>query len=218
MWRYLAVWIALAIVAVGSSAAGQQVVAEPAPVRFEPPLAGSYSLPRILQVDDYSLLDPRGQPAPLLGLAEGELALVSFVYLSCGEACPMATASLHRLDRALAEDSSLAGRVQLVSVSFDPQRDTPDKLAALERSVAPRARWRFLTARNPAEIVPVLADFGQDAVRIPNERDPAQQRLRHVLKLFLVDSSGGVRNIYSTGTLDLRLILGDLRTLLGAHS
>lgn len=211
-------WAVLAIVAVGASAAAQQVVDVPVPGRFQPPLPGSYSLPPILQVDDHQLLDPRGEPALLLGLPKGELALVSFVYLSCGDACPMATGSLHQLDRILAKDSSLADRVRLVTVSFDPKRDTPESLAALERGIAPRSRWRFLTAASPSEIAPVLADFGQDAIRIPGEGDPAEQRLRHVLKLFLVDASGAVRNIYSTGTLDLRLILGDLRTLLGAHS
>jgi hypothetical protein len=37
-----------------------------------------------------------------------------------------------------------------------------------------------------------------------------------VLKIFLVDDAGRVRNIYSTGFLDVRLLLADLETLLGA--
>ena len=80
--------------------------------------------------------------------------------------------------------------------------DPPARMAALRRSLAPRGRWRFVTAPSEAAIAPVLADFGQDA-------SPS-----HVLKLFLVDDSGQVRNVYSTGFLDVRLLLGDLETLL----
>lgn len=185
---------------------------------FEPPLPGSYALPTILRVDDHLLLAPDGQLVPMLGLAPGEVALVSFVYLSCGEACPMATATLQALDLLLAKDRALADRVQLVTVSFDPVRDTPEALGRLEASLHPKGRWRFLTSSAPAEIAPVLADFGQDAVWIPAQEGHPPARLRHVLKLFLVDADGNVRNIYSTGMMDTRLVLGDLKTVLGGHA
>jgi cytochrome oxidase Cu insertion factor (SCO1/SenC/PrrC family) len=171
--------------------------------RFEAPAAGSYELPPILAVDEHRLLDEQGRPAPLLGLAPGEAALVSFVFLSCPDACPAATAALASLDAQLAERPALAKRVQLVTVSFDPANDPPERMAALRASLAPHGRWRFVTAADEAAIEPVLADFGQDA------------RPSHVLKIFLVDGAGRVRNIYSTGFLDVRLMLADLETVLG---
>jgi cytochrome oxidase Cu insertion factor (SCO1/SenC/PrrC family) len=154
--------------------------------------------------------------APLLRLKRGELALISFVYLQCGETCPLATAMLHRLDGELAQDPALAQRVELVTVSFDPQRDTPQQMRALRERLAPRGRWRFLTAASASALRPVLADFGQDAVWIPGGEN-APDSLRHVLKVFVVDSEGAVRQIYSTGFLDVRLVLADLRTLLLAR-
>ena len=171
--------------------------------RFEAPAPGSYELPPITRVSEHRLLDEAGRDTKLLGLAPGEAALVSFVYLGCPDACPAVTALLARLDAELAQRPVLGRRVQLVTVSFDPANDPPEHMAALRRSLAPRGRWRFLTARAEAAIAPVLADFGQDA-------SPS-----HVLKLFLVDDSGQVRNIYSTGFLDVRLLLADLETLLG---
>ena len=219
-------WIPLALALVvgpasvtAADAAGDTTHGAPASRKelFEPPPPGSYSLPEILRVDDHELLGSDGERHPLLGLSEGEVALVSFVYLSCGEACPLATATLHRLDRALAADESLSSRVQLVSVSFDPERDTPEVLAELRSRLEPKGRWRFLTADSPAQIAPVLADFGQDAVWIPSQQGQAPDRLRHVLKLFLVDAEGAVRNIYSTGFLDLRILMNDLRTLTRAR-
>jgi cytochrome oxidase Cu insertion factor (SCO1/SenC/PrrC family) len=170
--------------------------------RFAAPAPGSYELPPIQHVSEHSLLDDAGREAPLLGLGAGEAALVSFVFLSCPDACPAATAALARLDAALAEKPDLARRVQLVTVSFDPARDPPPRMAALRASLAPRGRWRFATAASEAAIAPVLTDFGQD---------PGAS---HVLKIFLVDGERRVRNIYSTGFLDVRLMLADLETLL----
>lgn len=181
--------------------------------RFEPPAPGSYALPPIRQLTSHALLDAEGRDVPLLDLARGELALVSFVYLQCGESCPLSTALLHDLDRQLAKDASLSKQVELVTVSFDPARDTPAAMAALRTRMAPQGRWRFLTARDERALRPVLADFGQDAVVVPGGQN-VPDALRHVLKVFLVDAGGAVRQIYSTGYLDSRLVLADLRTLL----
>lgn len=186
------------------------------PARFEAPTPGSYELPAIDHVSQHQLLGTRGAAEPLLRLKRGELALISFVYLQCGETCPLATAMLHRLDGELAQDPALAQRVELVTVSFDPQRDTPQQMRALRERLAPRGRWRFLTAASASALRPVLADFGQDAVWIPGGEN-APDSLRHVLKVFVVDSEGAVRQIYSTGFLDVRLVLADLRTLLLAR-
>ncbi|MEZ4334383.1 MAG: SCO family protein [Myxococcota bacterium] len=200
-----------------SSAAAGHAASAPAPdgaraARFEVPEPGSYALPPIDRIEPHSLLGISGRPEALLALGPGEVALVSFVYLQCNEACPLSTALLHQLDRTLAEDPQLAGRVELVTVSFDPARDTPEALAELRARLAPRGRWRFLTARDEAALRPVLADFGQDAVWVPGERN-APDALRHVLKVFLVDADHTIRQIYSTGFLDERLVLADLRTL-----
>jgi cytochrome oxidase Cu insertion factor (SCO1/SenC/PrrC family) len=171
--------------------------------RFDVPAPGSYELPPIQLVSEHRVLDDAGRETALLGLAPGEAALVSFVYLSCPDACPAVTAQLARLDAELARRPALGRRVQLVTMSFDPAHDPPARMAALRASLSPRGRWRFATGASEAALAPVLADFGQD---------PGAS---HVLKLFLVDAGGRVRNIYSTGFLDVRLLLADLETVLG---
>jgi cytochrome oxidase Cu insertion factor (SCO1/SenC/PrrC family) len=206
-------WLALVLAPAVALADGDHAAVPASEARFEPPEVGSYELPVIGRVSDATLLGSDGAPTAMLAIAPGELALVSFVYLSCGEACPLATATLHQLDSEIAADAELAGRIQLVTVSFDPERDTPERLSGLAKGLRPQGRWRFVTAESPEAIAPVLADYGQDAVWIP-AGDTAPDRLRHVLKIFLVDASGAVRNIYSTGLLDRRLVLNDLRTLL----
>jgi len=135
--------------------------------------------------------------------------VVAFVYGSCHDVggCPAAFALLRELDRKLAADPKLAARVRLVSVSFDPARDTPEKLAETRAMLEPKGDWRFLVSADAAANQKLLADYGQD---VTIQADGA---LRHVLKVFLVDDELRVRNIYSTGMLDPDLVLADVETL-----
>ena len=46
-----------------------------------------------------------------------------------------------------------------------------------------------------------------------NPNDPTGP-LNHILRVFLIDRDGNIRNMYSSGTLDVRLVLADVKTLL----
>ena len=59
----------------------------------------------------------------------------------------------------------------------------------------------------------MLAAYGQAVDKKQNPRDPTGP-LNHTLRVFLIDAAGNIRNIYSSGTLDRRLILADVRTLM----
>jgi cytochrome oxidase Cu insertion factor (SCO1/SenC/PrrC family) len=190
-----------------------------APARaFALPEPGTYELPPIAHVADFALLDETGAATKLLDLAPDQVAIVAFIYTRCsdGGGCPAALGVLQRLDRAIAADAAIAPRVRLATVSFDPDYDTPARMAALRRSMAPHADWRFLTAAEPRAIAPVLAAFGQDALPLVGDGERALGLYRHVLKLFLVDAHGAVRNIYSSGFLSPELLLVDARTVLQA--
>jgi cytochrome c peroxidase len=124
-------------------------------------------------------------------------------------------ALLRRLDRALAARAALASRVQIVTVSFDPVRDRPARMAMLRDRLEPIAAWQFLTAASEPAIRPVLDDFGQDALRLVAAEDGRSLGVfRHVAKVFLVDSERAIRNVYSVGFLDHEILLLDIETLL----
>ena len=80
--------------------------------------------------------------------------------------------------------------------------------------VAPAAvEWAFLTTESPRRLVPLLDGFGQD-VRV--EADGGGRPLgplAHVLKVFLIDARGTVREIYTTSYLYPEVILNDIQTL-----
>lgn len=185
---------------------------------YDAPVPGTYTLPVIKPAADGALLDTSGQPVHLLELLRDRVTVMSFIYTRCAaaKACPYATGVLLQLHRASAEDPELAKQLRLVSLSFDPANDTPERMAAYARVAAlstDAAPWDFVTTRSPAEIQPILAAYGQTVDDRPNPRDPAGP-LNHTLRVFLVDREGRIRNIYSAGTLDLRLVLADVRTLL----
>jgi cytochrome c peroxidase len=183
---------------------------------YTPPAPGSYRLPVVDTIGDHPLLDAEGRATSLFTLKRGRLAVVAFIYTSCAEAggCPVSTAVLHRLDRALADDAALARAATLVTVSFDPERDTPARMARVRDLHRPRADWRFATARDEAELAPLLADLGQPVAKLRYPDGRWSGVYRHVLKVFLLDRENRVRNVYSVGLLNPALVLADLRTLL----
>ena len=179
------------------------------------PAPGSYTLPVVDAIVDHPLLDVDGRRTSLFALQGGKLAVVAFVYTTCVEAagCPASIAMLRQVDRALAADRALARRVTLLAVSFDPERDTPARLATVRRLYKPKADWRFATAANESELAPLLDDFNQPVARLRFDDGRWTGLYRHVLKVFCLDARHRVRNVYSVGMLNPELVLNDLRTL-----
>lgn len=185
---------------------------------YEPPAPGSYSLPVIGAAADGEVLDTRGIPARLRDLVRGRVTVLSFIYTRCAaaRACPMATGVLRQLHRLSTDEPDLVRSLRLISLSFDPASDTPARMAdyaAMARQDRPAAEWRFLTTASGARLRPILDAYGQAVERKSNPLDPTGP-LNHILRVFLIDAEGQIRNIYSSDTLDLRLVMADVRTLL----
>ena len=185
---------------------------------YDAPVAGSYKLPIVKQAADGEVLDSQGRPLRLSELTHGRLTVMSFIYTRCAaaKACPMATGVLMELHRLSAEDEALAKHMRLVSISFDPSADTPARMAAysaLAGSSKSAAQWRFITTASQDKLKPIIDAYGQEVDRKKNPNDPTGP-LNHILRVFLIDRDGNIRNIYSSGTLDVRLVLADVKTLL----
>jgi cytochrome c peroxidase len=182
---------------------------------YTPPAPGTYALPVIASIEDHALVDVDGRPTTLFALTGDRMAVVAFIYTACVEAvgCPVSHAVLHGLDRALAGEPALAKRVTLVTLSFDPDRDTPERMAAQRALHDPRTDWRFATTSGDDELQRLLADFDQPVAKLRFEDGTWTGLFRHVLKVFLLDPQHRVRAIYSTGFLNQALVLNDLKTL-----
>jgi cytochrome oxidase Cu insertion factor (SCO1/SenC/PrrC family) len=184
---------------------------------YEPPVAGSYKLPVVKRAADGEVLDTKGKTLRLQEVTHGRITILSFIYTRCSaaRACPYATGVLMQLHKVSSEDPGLAKNLRLVSLSFDPVADTPTRMAAyaaLVDSQTSAAQWHFLTTRSKSELQPILDGYGQAVDKKRNPLDPTGP-LNHTLRVFLIDQNGDIRNIYSADTLDLRLVLADVRTL-----
>ena len=209
--------LTLLLCAIRSATAGE-IFARDRDHDYDAPAPGSYNLPVVKVAPDGALLDSNAKSLSLRELIRGRVTVLSFIYTRCAapNACPYATGVLSQLHRASLDDEMLARSLRLVSLSFDPEYDTPERLAdyaEVMRDEKLGCQWRFATAKSQADLESVLNAYGQAVDKRQNPADP-QGPLYHILRVFLIDREGRIRNIYSSGTLDLRLVLADVKTLL----
>lgn len=220
----IGVWIATAFFAPSSSVANAHEIPELEETfiqgvfspKFIPPAAGTYDLPVITRVSPVVLIDAAGRRVNTASLMRGKVAVVSFIYTTCSDrlGCPLAGMALRELQTALLREG-LQDQAVLLSVSLDAERDTPVQLAKYARVFgAEPPLWHLLTAPSERVLKTALESYGQDRARVYDERGRFIGRYRHVLKVFLVDQAGQVRNIYSTGSLVPQVIVNDIKTVL----
>ena len=182
---------------------------------YDPPVPGSYRLPAIKAAGDGAVLDARGRERRLHEVMAGRITLLSFIYTRCADpqGCPLATALLYDIAEVSRQDPLLAENLRLVSLSFDPAHDTPEVMADYAGGSADApgeaAEWLYLTTRSEAELAPILASYGQLVGRMSDAADPFGA-LAHQLRVYLIDRQGRIRNIYSLGFLDPRLVITDV--------
>jgi protein SCO1 len=209
--------ILLTVVACVAGAAVDPGKATAPRMEFVPPPPGSYQLQRIQRVSDAVLLDSAGHSVSLSALTHGKITLLTFFYTYCVDplGCPFAHTTLAQLRDRVRGDGALAGRVRFVSVSLDPTHDTPAVIAdyGQEFTAGRKFDWRFLTARGVPELLPVLDDFGQDVSVEVDENGRATRTLHHMLKMFLIDTHGNVREIYTLAFLQPKVMFNDIKTL-----
>jgi len=116
-------------------------------------------LPDFGRAPTFSLLDQDGGTLRDTEM-EGTVWLASFVFTSCPDVCPLITARMAEIRDSLADRRMLGQQVRLVSVTVDPERDTPGVLLAYAGRFggSPPGEWAFLTG--PPAIVRATVEQG----------------------------------------------------------
>ena len=195
------------------------------PLDFVPPAPGSYVLHHIMPAPEGRVLGVDGRAAPLSRYTHGGITLLGFIYTTCSDpdGCPLAYRVFDALKEAIAARHELHGKVRFVTLSFDPARDTPEVMKNYAGSRAfdkgNGLRWYFLTTRSARELMPLVEGFGQD-IRYSVDKSTGRpvRELSHVLKVFLIDRSGSIREIYTSTFLHPQVVMNDIRTLLMEQS
>jgi protein SCO1 len=164
-------------------------------------------LPRMKLAPGYSLTDQNGARLTNEDL-RGSIVLYTFAYAGCGERC----AEVHRTMRDLAgqldEIDSGGAPVHLVTVSIDPERDTPSALAATAPALgADGDAWRFVSG-DPALVKQVVGGgFGV----FYQAQDDGSVRFDPVF--VLVDGWGIMRAQNRIGVAGADLLADQIRVL-----
>ena len=152
--------------------------------------------PEVLgKAPDFRLTDQDGGAFASSDLI-GHAALFDFIYTHCTDACPMLTSNLAQVQKKLKNDGLLGSKVTLVSLSVDPQHDTPGVLREYAAQYgADTQSWRFLTG-SWDDVFSVVADF-KVGVKTPappaDAPVPGGNEITHTTRLVLVDPQGQVR-------------------------
>lgn len=166
---------------------------------------GGERLANIGPAPEFTLTTQDGQRLSLSDL-RGKVLVVTFIFASCTDACPLLTAKMASIQDSLGTD--FGPKVFFVSITVDPERDTPDVLQryALAHG-AKLAGWAFLTG-TPEEIRDVARRYGVYA------KKQARGDVEHTFLTSLVDQHGSLRVQYMGVRFDPEEMWRDLRSLL----
>ena len=158
-------------------------------------------------VPDQLLVDQNGKPRPLSTLRGHRLAL-TFIYTRCPlpDFCPLMDRNFQAVQREIKKTPALAD-VRLVSVSFDPQFDTPPVMKAhAERLEADPLIWTFMTG-DREEITRFAARFGVTVERA--EKNPID--ITHNLRTAIIDAEGRLVKVHTGTSWTPADLLADLK-------
>ena len=157
----------------------------------------------------------------------GKVVVANFVYTNCPDICPLLSLRMKWLQERLRQEQLLGSRVQLLSFTVDPARDTPSVLRGYaERFQADPGAWWFLTGPEDVLVPLIHKRFYLAVQTIPalgpspsgghdhGEEPRNPYEMMHSGRFALIDRQWRVRAWYDGQDLDLDRVLRDVRQLL----
>jgi len=173
------------------------------------------ALPALGKVPAFSLTDQTGRSFGSAAL-QGKFVAVGFIYTNCPDICPLLTTRMAALQGELRRQGLLGSEALLLSISVDPEQDTPDVLAryAADRG-ADTATWPFLTG-DLAQIEEVVTKgfrVGYEKAAHAGHGTGQSYEVSHSGKVVLIDPRGEIRAYYDGETLDPARVIADIQAL-----
>jgi cytochrome oxidase Cu insertion factor (SCO1/SenC/PrrC family) len=183
------------------------------------PAPGTYNLDRIQRAPFSLVREGSGFPHLLSSFTTGNITLLGFFYGQCSDpkGCPLAWGAFEIVRERIKADPALHGQVRLVFFSFDPLHDTPQTLelfANRYKADAEIVPWHFITSWSDVFLRSTLQSFGQEISAQTDTLGEKRVVIDHLLKVFLIDREGWVREIYTSAFLNPDVLIGDIQTLL----
>ena len=180
---------------------------------------------------EFSLVDQFGDPADLASF-RGRVAVLTFLYTTCPDICPVVTSHLRDAHDMLGDD---AREVRIIAVSVDPDRDSVEQAYDYSERWRMLDRWSFLVGEE-AELEPVWAAYYIDPVKVgpaaeqeTPRKDPGTGNsgvsalaegiateaytITHSAPVYLIDRDGLLRGLH-TLPFEPEALVKDIRALL----
>jgi protein SCO1/2 len=174
------------------------------PVSYHVPAPGD-------AVPDFKLRNQDGRPIHL-GQFRGKSLVVTFIYTRCPspEFCPRVTRNFAALEKQLAASPALYAKTHLLSVTFDPENDTPERLRAYGAAyIGTDAKNAFAHWELAAPDQSVLAEMAKFFdLGITSAPDAT---ITHTLSTTLIGPDGKVARFYPGNEWTPEQVLSDLK-------
>ena len=165
------------------------------------------------QVPDFHLLNQRDKQIRLSQF-HGKVLLMTFIYTRCplADFCPRMSRNFAQIDKTLADDPALYKQTHLLSVSFDPDYDTPQVLRSYGSSYTGKyvnetfTHWDF-AAPSKGDLPAVLRFFDVGATP---EKD---RTITHSLSTLVIGPDGKVFKWYPTNDWTADQVVNDVKQL-----
>ncbi|EHB62419.1 MULTISPECIES: SCO family protein [Paenibacillus] len=195
MRRYVMAIIILCIAAVGYLVLQSSFRSDSLPVKMESP--------------GFALTDLEGETVTDKDF-DGKIRLTSFIFTRCPDICPATTANMVALQAELQEQGRFGNGVEFVSITFDPNNDTPEVLRQYaDRMGIDQSGWTLLRGEEH-EVKELASQYNFSIVRLDDGLFA-----HSVTSLLLIDGQQRVRRIYRMGEdMENDQILADIQTLL----
>jgi protein SCO1/2 len=169
------------------------------------------------EVPDFSLVNQDGKRIRLKDY-RGKTLLITFIYTRCPDPnyCTLMDENFLTIDKELQKDSTLYARTHLLSISFDPDYDTPKVLKSYGASHTGRLdketfeHWEFATGAKE-EVKSIAQFFG---LRYYEETD----QIVHTLRTSIITPEGKVYKVYRGNEWKPSEVISDLQALLNQKS
>lgn len=168
---------------------------------------------------DWSMTDQSGKTTSATSL-RGRAWVANFLFTSCSSSCPPLARATAALQEKIRGWEPAPARPRIVSISVDPETDTPERLTEFAATYKADPRfWALLTAPYPDMEKLVVGGFMQPIIRSdrlpdqPAPEAPTPIDTAHGLRFVLVDRDGHIRGLFEQDEASLDKLNATLRAL-----
>ncbi len=166
-----------------------------------------------LEGEEYHLINQFHEQISFPAAVQGKVVLIGYVYTHCPDICPIITFNMRDIQQEFADRDDF----MLISISFDPQRDTPDVLSEYASNYRlDQDNWYLLTGE-PQNVEAILERLRIGTLKSPTrftESGTPVYFIDHTDRVTLIDEKGQIRRNYPGSELDKDEVVKDIQKLL----